>query len=110
MKYHSLKKEKEFQRVFQAGKRINLPELTFIYLFHPDNPDNRLAVVASKKYFRQATQRNLIKRRLKAIISQIKLVNDGVDVIIIAKTPILARSFEELKGLLESTFQKAQLS
>ncbi len=110
MKYRSLKKEKDFQRVFQQGKKINCPELTLIFLPGQNNSTNQVAIITSKAYFRKATQRNLIKRRLKAILRQINLAKNGLDIIIIAKTALLTKKFEDLKIVVESIFQKAKLS
>ncbi|HPD55242.1 MAG TPA: ribonuclease P protein component [Candidatus Paceibacterota bacterium] len=110
MKYRSLKKEKDFQRVFQKGKKINCPELTLIFLPRQNDPINYVAIITSKANFRKATQRNLIKRRLRAILRQINLAKNGLDIIIIAKTPLLTKKFEDLKIVVESIFQKAKLN
>lgn len=108
-RYSIIKKEKDFKQIFQRGKKINNPYFTIIYLKNDNDPINRLAFIAPKKHFKKACQRNLIKRRLKAIFNQINFKITGINLIIVAKNSLLEKNFEEIKNILENSLSNEQL-
>ncbi len=107
--YSILKKEKDFKKIFQQGKKINNPYFTIIYLVKDNHPKNRLAFIVPKKVYKKAYQRNLIRRRLKAIFDQINFKTSGLDLIVIAKNSLMEKSFEELKKIIEIMLKQADL-
>jgi ribonuclease P protein component len=58
-----------------------------------------LLITVGKGVAKKATERNLIKRRIRAIISTTKLLDKG-DVTIIARPSVVKTSFAELKAFI----------
>jgi len=105
-----IRRDRDFKSIFTKGKKKNLAEITLIYLKRNDNNIfNRFAFLIGKKISKKAHERNLIKRRLKAICSALKLKETGLDIILIPKPNILEKSFTELKTLIETIFREAKL-
>lgn len=106
--YSIIKKERDFKKIFQEGKKINNPLFTLIYLKNND-PKNRLAFIVPKKAFKKAYQRNLIRRRLKSIFDQINFQTSGLNLIIIAKISLAEKSFKEIEKIIKKTLEKENL-
>ena len=61
MKYYKLKKQAEFQRLFQKGKRAHSPSLTMLY-----RPAEKMTMgISVGKRHGKSVQRNRIKRLLR---------------------------------------------
>ncbi|MCX8015870.1 MAG: ribonuclease P protein component [Patescibacteria group bacterium] len=104
-----IRKTKDFKFIFKNGQREKNSDLTIIYLFNPENKNNRFAFLISKKISKKACKRNLLKRRLKAICDQIDFKKSGYDIVFIPRPSLLAKNFSELKDLTERLMQKANL-
>ena len=62
------------------------------------NKESQFAFVVSGKMFKKAVDRNLIKRRLRAIVSKnLKEIKDGYFFIFISQKTILDLKFKELE-------------
>ena len=61
MRYLSLKKKKDFQRILKTGKRVYLSAMTIVYL---PSEQTRMAVCVGKKYGK-SVRRNRLKRLLR---------------------------------------------
>jgi len=108
-RFVSIKKERDLKKILSQGKKIKISDLTIIYLEKTSDPTNRFVFLVGKKFSRKASKRNLIKRRLRAIFSQIKIKIKGVDLVIMVRSSLAEKSFAELKLLIESILQKAGL-
>ena len=61
MKYYKLKKQADFQRLFQKGKRAHSPSLTMLY-----RPAEKMTMgISVGKRHGKSVQRNRIKRLLR---------------------------------------------
>jgi ribonuclease P protein component len=62
-----LKSEKSITELFESGKSLSSPPIRLIYLFksHIENNNVKTGFAVSKKNFRKAVDRNLIKRRMR---------------------------------------------
>lgn len=91
-----LKKRKEFAYLYNNGKAVHTAHLTLVYLPTKYRPLKVGFSVAKK--IGKAHTRNLIKRRLRAIMRDMvsTLAND-YNVVIIAKAGIENMTFENLK-------------
>ena len=68
-----------------AGKKGSVPGMRFIYLKDTGADTNRIVVSVSKKFFKRAVKRNLLKRRIRESYRMQKhaLEVKGVDILFI---------------------------
>ncbi|MBU3964195.1 ribonuclease P protein component [Patescibacteria group bacterium] len=81
---HRLKKKNDFERVYKKGKGF---KQDFLFLKFTTNDSNvsRIGIVVSKKIASKATERNLIKRRIRGAIKEmLSAISPGQDIIISA--------------------------
>ena len=103
-----LKKRKEFAYLYNNGKAVHTSHLTLVYLPTKHRP-LKIGFSVAKKIGKAHT-RNLIKRRLRAIMRDIvpNLPND-YNVVIIAKVGIETMAFGSLKSELRMLINKSGL-
>lgn len=79
-----LTKEKSIQELFEKGSSFYLFPFKVFFLVNPDKeyPTNQALVSVSKKNFRRAVDRNLIKRRIREAY---RLQKEGLS----APTPLM---------------------
>lgn len=104
-----LKKDKDFDLVFKGGKsyyssifslKVKENSLTF----------NRFGVLIGLKVSKKATERNLIKRRIKNTLSSYKgSISPGHDIVFVVFPLILGKSFQEIKLTIENSLKKSGL-
>ncbi len=82
MKYLRIKKNTDFQKLFQRGKKVFSPNITLLYF-----PSNALSMgVAVSKKHGKAVKRNRIKRLLRAVFSDnCQLLDKQYSIILIPK-------------------------
>lgn len=108
-KQYRLKKNKEFDLVFQKGKYIG-GSLFFLLFKENKLSDNRFGFVIGKKISKKATVRNKIRRRISEIIRTIMdNIKPGFDIVVGAKTEVIGKDYREIKENLEELFRKAKL-
>jgi ribonuclease P protein component len=99
-KKNRINTDQDIKRLIQSGKTFFLPQLTIKYTTNKDN-NLKIGFVVSNKVDKRATQRNLLKRRLReANRSLLKDLKTGYNLLIIAKKTALDLSFVELKKQL----------
>jgi len=106
---YRLKKQKDFEAVYKRGRKKSGP---FFNLSYAPNPalKTRFAFVMSKKEEKRVTQRNLAKRRFRAIVKEYQAqVKEGLDVVIMIKAKALTLNFQELKTEASRLFKEAKL-
>ena len=103
-----LTRSKEINRVRKEGTSFAHPSIVLGFL--PNQlARNRTAVIAGRSVG-GAVQRNLAKRRIRsAYQGLIAGVNQGYDLVLIARKPILEIQYEMLVGSLKSLFDRAGL-
>ena len=90
--------KQEITACFKAARRVlKHPGLDILIAATPSI--GKLLVVTPGRVG-NAAERNLIRRRLKAIFYEEKLGNRGYDCIVLVKKMGIALSFDELKALL----------
>lgn len=108
-KQNRLKKKKSFDEVFKKGKILRAPDFFLKYL-EKEAAEARIGFVVSKKVSKRAVQRNKAKRRLReAFRSPIKLLSQGIDVVVVANPSIKSRTLREIAEEVVSTLKKGQL-
>jgi ribonuclease P protein component len=103
-------KEKEFQAVYRRGKFKSTA--LFSVHFLPNRYDfSRIGIVVSKKISKKATDRNLIKRRVREVMKDLQPTTlSHYDIVIAVKKPALEKSFEEVKNELTILLTKAGIT
>lgn len=105
-KKNRLKKNKEFDSVFKEGKTVYGGILGIKIC--PNNLNiNRFGVLLSTKVSKQATIRNIYKRRIKDVLKhqnpQIKI---GYDCVIIVLPAIINKNYQEIETEIKTAFNK----
>lgn len=94
-----INKSSEYNCIYKTGRRIQGKHI-IIFIRDNDEAFNRFGIVASKKVG-NAVKRNRAKRQIRAVISKnSNILNNGFDIIIIARASIKGMSF----ALIERDF------
>lgn len=108
-KAYRIKKNSEFQEIFQTGKSFANRELVIYYKENHDQAHFRIGISVGKK-IGNAVTRNRIKRYIRE--SFIKLeskIKPEYDIIIIARKPTIHMSCTELQNSLVHLLRKQKL-
>jgi len=108
-KKYRLKGETNFRNIFKKGKKI-FSQFLGLYWLENGLDISRFGIIVSLKVDKRSTRRNLLKRRLRAILRQ-ELVNikPGFDILILTNPKTINISFSELRNELIRLFRKAGL-
>ena len=100
-----LRSPRDYERIFREGSRGSSGSVTCVALDAGESrpPRAGLAVGASVG---GAVRRNRAKRLLREAV-RANCVRQGVDVVLIAKPDLPARSFEDIKGSVRAALEKA---
>ncbi len=102
----SLKGRREFARVARKGRSFSHP-LLVVKVLPNGELRNRYGLVVRKKVG-NAVVRNKVKRRLREIIRGARL-QEGWDIMIIARLPASLSDYQEVKSALEGILSRAGL-
>jgi ribonuclease P protein component len=86
----------EFTHYFKVGKRTNTEYLTIV---HSPTPYFKASVVVGKKVYKEAVDRNRLKRQVYAKIRDIKAGSTGVFLVLI-KPPLAKLTAAKRKEVL----------
>lgn len=105
-KKYRLTKDKDFEKVFKKGKGFK-EDFLFLKSIKNGLDYSRIGIVVSSKLAKKATERNLIKRRLRELARKsILKIKPGFDIAIVASAGINKKtSFKRT----EETFRKLLL-
>jgi ribonuclease P protein component len=97
-----LRKKKDFQAVFQNGKRFFSPYAAVIFMFRSDTKV-RAGIVVGVKTAKKAVARNRIRRKtreaFRAVLSERPLAR-GMDIVFLPKLSVADAPFSALKSAL----------
>lgn len=103
-----LKKRKEFAYLYNCGTAKHTSHLTLVYLATKKRA-TKIGFSISKKIGKAHT-RNLVKRRLRAIVREIvPSLPDELNMVFIAKAGIESVEFDRLKDEVNNLINKAGL-
>ena len=101
----SLTDRKDFDRLFALGSRSKAGGISVITTSN-DVGVNRVAVIATKRVG-GAVARNRAKRRVRAVLREIRLP-ESTDVAVVVAKPVLDASFDRLRAWLETSLSSAK--
>lgn len=104
-----VRKQKEFELIFNQGRKIKSESFLIIYLSN-NLKLSRFAFIVSAKIDKKAVARNKIKRRLREIVRKnLSRIRKGYDFIVIASPRIKEKSFQEIKDEMEKILSRNKL-
>ena len=95
-----------------AGKKGSVPGMRYVYLKDTGTDTNRIVVSVSKKFFKRAVKRNLLKRRIRESYRKQKhnlTVEGGTDILFIYFTKEIL-SYEEIYKAVGQVIEKINQS
>lgn len=104
-----LRRQKDIDAVYLSGRKGYTNFVRIVFL-QSKQAKPRFAVVVSNKVSKLATDRNLMKRRVRSIISELlpRFVR-AYDVIVIVQSKSLTASHEQLFKTIDDLFTKNKL-
>lgn len=100
-----IKKKLEFDEFRRCNNVVT--SKFFVVKYYPNSLDyNQFGIIISKKVSKLAVDRNLIRRRIKAIIHKIEkfIVDKNLNYLLIVKNRIIDASYAEIEQELIKTF------
>ncbi|SRR5690554_1529630 len=108
-KSHRLRKNEDFQLVYEEGRSVANRQLVLYYCRNPHVAHFRLGVSVSKK-LGQAVVRNRIKRLVKEVVrNEAKHLPRGYDFIVVVRRQALSLNYEQLKNSFLHVLKKSKL-
>lgn len=104
-KENRILKNADFSTLIKTGKKYHTPSLCFYYLPNVNN-SYRIGVTISKKVSKLAVVRNLIKRRIIAILIQQYNIKNLYDIIIVVKHGTDKINYQELESQVKQFINK----
>lgn len=103
---YSLKRNKEFRRVYKAGKSFGSHTLVLIFSASR-RPDKKIGFAVGKKVG-NAVVRNRVKRRLREVVTPfLPELPSGCRLIFVARSAIAQASYRDIESTVRRLFQKA---
>ena len=105
MKYYRLKKQADFQKLFQKGKRAHAPSLTLLY-----KPSNKMTMgISVGKRHGKSVKRNRIKRLLREAFRFTQDEMQNTYAIVLIPKVCETYAFETYKQQLQWIIKKEKL-
>ena len=107
-KKYRLSQDRDFARVYQGGRFFSAGFIMLKVLARNNSPEIRFGIVVSAKVSKKANKRNLLKRRIRAIIQKVlPQCKNGFDVVVLTNKEVLNRKFAELEKTLQDLLKKS---
>lgn len=106
VKIERLRDGDDITKVIKSNKKVCSNVANLFYLKN-NVQSTRMTVIVSKKVSNKAVIRNKVKRQIKAIIRELRLVIPNCDVVIIAKSSWLDSDYTNNKKIMRGLIKKA---
>lgn len=98
----------DFKRVRSQGKSYAHPLVVLVKL--PSTEDRPRVGISTSRSLGGAVQRNRAKRLLRESIRPLTpLLSPGWDLVLVARSPLLTASFQDLQSVVEHLLRRAEL-
>lgn len=99
-------RKSEIDYLFQRARRIVRNQFCTLLVAPRQKEDFGRILIVIAREVGNAPERNLIRRRVKAIFYEEKLFTFGFDCVVIAHKKMVTLSFDQLKNIMLSAYQK----
>jgi len=96
----------ELSDLKKNGHKFSGQLITLVIKKRPYSPHSRFATIVSKKISSKAVDRNLLRRRLKAIHRPFILKTNSLDILALPKKAASTATFDQLQQDLSLLFKK----
>ncbi|MCS7209875.1 MAG: ribonuclease P protein component [Fimbriimonadales bacterium] len=105
-----LRKKREFEQVYQQGRRVRTESFTMYVRAREDDAPTRMGFVVGRQFGTHA-QRNRVKRRLRAAARKLwERLPAGYDVVCIARPAATTAPIEQIQRQLQSALTLTGIS
>jgi len=105
---YRINKSKDYNLIYKKARRY-VSRYFILFVKENNGEFNRYGIVASKR-IGKAVRRNKIKRQIRAIImKEGSNLKQGLDLVIVCRTPINKAGYYEIYKDLKKIFQKAKI-
>ena len=99
----------EWNKLHKRGKGAHSTEVVLKYISN-NTEISRFGFIVSTKISKKAVDRNLIKRRMRDVIEKnLSNIQEGYDIIFIAKARILGKNYTEIEKRIIKLLEKERL-
>jgi ribonuclease P protein component len=96
--------------VLNRGRRVFGKFVTLRFLASPNNSSTRVGFIVSKKVHNKPVKRNLVKRRLRAIVARaLPNIVPNIDVLFSSKSQAVGATYVQLQDESLDLLKKAQI-
>ncbi|MCX6808326.1 MAG: ribonuclease P protein component [Candidatus Berkelbacteria bacterium] len=89
-KINRIRKDREYSQIFRRSKPINTGNMAVRILKSPDETAARFGFVVSNKVEKRATRRNLLRRKMRAIVRDlIPSIRSGYSIVVVFRSGYL---------------------
>lgn len=102
-----LRKKREFEQVYQQGRRVSMESFTMYVHARGDEMPTRLGFVVGRR-FGTHVQRNRVKRRLRAAARGLwESLSPGYDIVCVARPAAAVAPMEQILKQMRQAFAQA---
>ena len=110
-KVNTLRRQRDFDRLFESGKRYYDKLLVTVVCLRPESDQARVAFIVGRKVDKRAVVRNRVKRRLReAWCRQIPEPDRGADIAFVALPASAQASYWDMAEVMKAHLAQAGLA
>lgn len=96
-RFHSLKKNYDFQAVYRMGKSFANKYLV-MYVLDTDKQGNRIGISASKKFGNSVERHRLVRLVRESFRLNENMLIDGKDIVVVARIAAKNKNFDKIES------------
>lgn len=92
-----LSKQKDFENVFQKGRRL-VGNFMVMWVMYSSRNTSRVGVLTSKRTFHRSVERSRARRLLREVFRlNLHEIKPSVDIVLLARNAILGKKYQEVE-------------